>query len=102
MGYPQRTLDAIVAALSGAVAAAAITTLIAVTGTFTTLNVYGTSNLKDVNATGTVAIVGTLSQGEASSTNYVYFGTADGCGAMVFAASGTTPTLTPTSTSFCN
>lgn len=55
-----------------------------------------------LSTSGDVAITGSLSQGEASSVNYVYFGTADGCGAMNFAASGTTPTLTPTSTSFCN
>uniref|UniRef100_A0A6H1ZC69 Uncharacterized protein n=1 Tax=viral metagenome TaxID=1070528 RepID=A0A6H1ZC69_9ZZZZ len=50
----------------------------------------------------TANVTGNLSQGEANTTGYVYFGTTDGCGAMTFSASGTTPTLTPTSTSFCN
>ncbi len=66
-----------------------------------------TSAVKDMYASGTaymtnVEMDGTLVVGASSdATNYVYFGTADGCGAMVFSASDTTPTLTPTSSAFC-
>lgn len=39
--------------------------------------------------------------GQMNTTNYMYVGTADGCGALTFSTSSSWPTLTPTSTSFC-
>uniref|UniRef100_A0A6H1ZCF0 Putative tail protein n=1 Tax=viral metagenome TaxID=1070528 RepID=A0A6H1ZCF0_9ZZZZ len=44
----------------------------------------------------------TLKFGKRDVTSYMYIGTTDGCGALTFTTSSTYPTLTPTSTSFCN
>lgn len=62
-----------------------------------TLSASGAATLSS-----TLNITGNVSQGEDSTTGYMYFGTTDGCGALTFAASGTWPTLTPTSSAFCN
>lgn len=45
---------------------------------------------------------GTQKFGTNSTQTVQYVGTTDGCAAMIWAASNTTPTAAPTSTSFCN
>lgn len=55
-----------------------------------------------LTVTGDLSAASDAQLGTNSTITYIYVGTADGCGAWTFSASGTTPTLTPTSTSFCN
>lgn len=68
-----------------------------------TLSAEQITTTDDMTVTDDLNVQGTVMQiGSDSVTSYVYVGTTDGCGAWTFTASGTTPTLTATSSAFCN
>jgi hypothetical protein len=79
-------------------------------GTLTSATIAGTGNMTvggTLGVTGNttlsaLSVTGNSKLGTKSTRTDVYVGTTDGCGVLGFTASGTTPTLTPTSTSFCN
>ena len=82
--------------LSGTLTAATI----ANSGTVTAADVAVTD---DLTVTDDASVAGNVIQlGSDDVTTYIYVGTTDGCGAWIFSASGTTPTLTATSSAFCN
>lgn len=67
------------------------------------LTLSGTLTTADVDVTDDASVAGDVIQfGSDDVTTYIYVGTTDGCGAWTFSASGTTPTLTATSSAFCN